>query len=61
MTRDPFYLFDISAATEILHDTPENSAFEPKFLSFLPFIFIFIRQFGACVTTWKFDRGPSDA
>jgi hypothetical protein len=39
--RDPCYLFDISAATEILRDTPENSAFEPTILSFLP-LFIYL-------------------
>jgi hypothetical protein len=60
--RDPFYLFDISAAAEFLCDTSKISAFEPKFLSFLGgFFFLSFRQFGACVTTWRFDRGPSDA
>jgi hypothetical protein len=59
VTRDAFYLFDISAAAESLRDTSKISAFEPEFLSFLPFIIIF-RQFGACVTTWRFARGLSD-
>jgi hypothetical protein len=40
VTRDPFYLFDISAAAKFLCDTLKISAFEPKIL-----------QFGACVTT----------
>jgi hypothetical protein len=35
--RDPFYLFDISAAAEFLLDTSKISAFEPKILPFLPF------------------------
>jgi hypothetical protein len=35
--RDPFY---ISAAAEFLRDTPKISAFEPKFLSLLPFFFL---------------------
>jgi hypothetical protein len=44
VTRDPFYLFDISATAEFLRDTSKISAFESKFLSFLPFFFF--RQFG---------------
>jgi hypothetical protein len=39
--RDPFYLSDISAAAEFLRDTLKISAFELKFLSFLPFFFFF--------------------
>jgi hypothetical protein len=39
VTRDPFYLFDISAAAKSLRDTLKISAFEPEFLSFLPFFF----------------------
>jgi hypothetical protein len=58
VTRDPFYLFDISAAADFLRDTSKISAFEPEILPFLPFFFL--RQFGACVTAWRFDRGPSD-
>jgi hypothetical protein len=57
--RDTFYLFDISAAADLLRDTSKISASEPEILPFLPFFFFF-RQFGACVTTWRFDRGPSD-
>jgi hypothetical protein len=34
VTRDSFYLFDISAAAKILRDTPRNSTFELKILSF---------------------------
>jgi hypothetical protein len=36
--HDQFYLFNILAATEFLRDASKISAFEPKFLSFLPFI-----------------------
>jgi hypothetical protein len=57
VTRDPFYLFDISAAAEFLRDTPKISAFEPKISSFLHFL----GSLETCVTTWRFDRGPSDA
>jgi hypothetical protein len=39
VTRDPFYLFDISAAAEFLHDTPKISSF----LNFLS-------SFGTCMT-----------
>jgi hypothetical protein len=46
VTRDSFYLFDISAATEILRDTLGNSTFELKILSFLQFL----GGFGAYVT-----------
>jgi hypothetical protein len=45
--RDPFYLFDILAATEILRDTPENSAFKLEIWSFLPFFFFFLGNLGA--------------
>jgi hypothetical protein len=38
VTRDSFYLFDISAAAEILRDTPRNSTFELKILPFLQFL-----------------------
>jgi hypothetical protein len=37
--HNPFYLFDILAAAKFLHDTSKISAFELKFLSFLPFFF----------------------
>jgi hypothetical protein len=40
VTRDPFYLFDISAAAEFLRDTSKISAFEPKILLFWPFFFL---------------------
>jgi hypothetical protein len=43
--RDPFYLFDISAAAEFLRDTSKISAFEPFFLSFF-ILFFYFRQFG---------------
>jgi hypothetical protein len=39
VTRDPFYLFDISAAAEFSRDTSKISAFELKFSSFLLFFF----------------------
>jgi hypothetical protein len=45
--RDSFYLFDISAAAEILGDTPRNSTFELKFLSLVQFL----GGLGAYVTT----------
>jgi hypothetical protein len=42
VTRDPFYLFDISAAAEFLRDTSKISAFEPKIFPFCRFdYFIF--------------------
>jgi hypothetical protein len=57
VTRDPFYLFNISAVAEFLSETPKISAFEPKISSFLHFL----GSLGTCVTAWRFDRGPSDA
>jgi hypothetical protein len=56
VTRDPFYLFDISAAAEFLCDTFKISAFELKISSFLHFW----GSLGTCVTAWRFDRGLSD-
>jgi hypothetical protein len=44
VTRDPFYLFDISATAEFLCDTSKISAFEPKILCFL-FIYLGNRVF----------------
>jgi hypothetical protein len=32
MMRDPFYLFNISAAADFLRDTLKISAFEPEIL-----------------------------
>jgi hypothetical protein len=46
VTRDPFYLFDISAAADFLRDTLKISAFEPKNLPFLPFFFFFLGILG---------------
>jgi hypothetical protein len=46
VTRDPFYLFDISAAAEFLRDTSKISAFEPKILPFLPFFLFFLGNLG---------------
>jgi hypothetical protein len=42
VTRDSFYLFDISAPAEFLCDTSKLSTFEPKILSF----FALFGQFG---------------
>jgi hypothetical protein len=39
VTRDPFYLFDISAAADFLRDTSKISAFEPEIFPFFPFFF----------------------
>jgi hypothetical protein len=55
--RDPFYLFEISAAAEFLRDTSKISTFQAKISSFLPFL----GSLGPCVTAWRFDGGPSDA
>jgi threonine/homoserine/homoserine lactone efflux protein len=46
VTHIPFYLFDISAAAEFLHDTSEILAFKLKISSFLHFL----GSLGTCVT-----------
>jgi hypothetical protein len=56
--RDSVYQFDISTAAEFSHDTPKN--FDILMKIFI-FFFAFFRQFKACVTAWRFDRGPGDA
>jgi hypothetical protein len=43
--RNPFYLFDISAAADFLCDTSKFSAFEPKFVFFA---FFFLGNLGLC-------------
>jgi hypothetical protein len=57
VTRDMFYLFDISVETLVAHDTPQNFDILTQNFVFLAFFGIF----GACVTVWRFDRRQSDA
>jgi hypothetical protein len=46
MMRDPFYLFDISAAAEFLCDTSKISAFELKFFVFFAFFIYLLGNLG---------------
>jgi hypothetical protein len=61
--RDPFYLFDISAAAKFFAWHLENFGIWTEIFVFFAFFFFFFlsfRQFGACMTTWRFDGGLSD-
>jgi hypothetical protein len=55
--RDPFYLFDMSAAAEFSCDTTKFLAFFCEISSF----WRFLGSFGARMTAGRFDKGPRDA